>query len=283
MTETPPPSRDTRSILDRFNPGWAALVVALLALILAASPYVSGGFTPHVRKALLDDPAMVRDAVQRLQEQESARLQAAAAETIAQNLPQLERDPRDPVIGPDQAAVTVVQFFDYRCTYCKRIAEPYLDFVRNNPDVRFVFKEWPILDQGSEPLSEYAARAALAAHQQGRYAAVHQALMAADAIDNATVDAVLAANGVDMDRARAFIAAQDTGQHLTDVMRLAQMIGAPGTPTFIVNGRMIQVGEIRDLQRAIDAAEASSPRAPARGAAGAPASTQAAGSEAAAG
>lgn len=256
MTETPPPSRDTRSILDRFNPGWAALIVALLALILAAAPYVSGGFTPHVRKALLDEPTIVRDAVQRLQEQESARLQAAAAETIAQNLPQLERDPRDPVIGPDQAAVTVVQFFDYRCPYCKRIADPFIELARANPDVRFVFKEWPILDR-DEPLSEYAARAALAAHQQGRYEPVHQALMAADAIDNATVDAILAANGVDMARARAFIAAQGTGQHLTDVMRLAQVIGAQGTPTFIVDGRIVDVREIRDLQRAIDAAQAS--------------------------
>lgn len=258
MTDTPPPDAGSRSILDRFNPGWAALVVALLALILAAAPYVSGGFTPHVRKALLDHPEMLRDASQRLQQQEMERIQAQARETIAQNLPQLEQDPRDPVIGPDEAAVTVVQFFDYRCPYCKRIADPYMELARANPDVRFVFKEWPILDR-DEPLSEYAARAALAAHEQGRYAEVHQALMATEALDNAAVDAILQASGVDMARAGAFIAAQDTGQHLTDVMRLAQMIGAQGTPTFIVDGQMVNVAEIGDLQRAIDAARSATP------------------------
>ncbi|WP_296818877.1 thioredoxin domain-containing protein [Brevundimonas sp.] len=259
--ETPPPEpAGSRSILDSFNPGWAALIVALLALILAATPYASGGLTPQVRKALLNNPEILREASQLLQERELAQIQAAARETIAQNLPQLERDPRDPVIGPDDAPVTVIQFFDYRCPYCKQIAGPYMELVRANPDIRFVFKEWPILDR-DEPLSEYAARAALAAEEQGRYAQVHQALMAAETIDNASVDATLAQAGVDLAEARTFISAQETGQHLTDVMRLAQMIGASGTPTFIVDGEMIEVRSPQDLQAAIDRArEGGSPR-----------------------
>ncbi len=263
--ETPPPApADSKSILERFNPGWAALVVALLALILAASPYVSGGLTPQVRNALLNNPEILREASQRLQEQEMAQVQAAARETIAQNLPQLQRDPRDPVIGPDSASVTVIQFFDYRCPYCKQIAGPYLELARANPDVRFVFKEWPILDR-DEPLSEYAARAALAANEQGRYAPVHQALMAAETIDNASVDAILAGAGVDMARARAFIAAQDTSQHLTDVMRLAQAIGASGTPTFLVGNELVEVRSPQDLQTAIDRAQRSGGTGPTAG------------------
>lgn len=262
--ETPPPTPESKSILDRFNPGWAALVVALLALILAATPYVSGGLTPQVRNALLNNPEILREASQRLQQREMAQIQAAARETIAQNLPQLQRDARDPVIGPDGAAVTVIQFFDYRCPYCKRIADPYMEIVRANPDVRFVFKEWPILDR-DEPLSEYAARAALAANAQGRYAEVHQALMAAETIDNASVDAILAQNGVDLTQARAFIAAQETSQHLTDVMQLAQMIGASGTPTFLVGSELIEVRTPQDLQDAIDRAQRSAGAAPTAG------------------
>lgn len=257
MTQETPPSPGSKSILDRFNPGWAALIVALLALILAATPYVSGGLTPQVRKALLDNPEILREASQRLQQQEMAQIQAAARETIAQNLPQLQRDPRDPVIGPEDAAVTVIQFFDYRCPYCKQIAGPYMELVRANPDVRFVFKEWPILDR-DEPLSEYAARAALAANEQGRYAEVHQALMAAETIDNASVDAILAQAGVDLTSARAFISAQETGQHLSDVMQLAQMIGAQGTPTFLVGSELVEVRSPQDLQAAIDRAQGAS-------------------------
>ena len=257
MTQETPPASGSKSILERFNPGWAALIVALLALILAATPYVSGGLTPQVRKALLNNPEILREASQRLQQQEMAQIQAAARETIAQNLPQLQRDPRDPVIGPEDAAVTVIQFFDYRCPYCKQIAGPYMELVRTNPDVRFVFKEWPILDR-DEPLSEYAARAALAANEQGRYAEVHQALMAAETIDNASVDAILAQAGVDMTRARAFISAQETGQHLSDVMQLAQMIGAQGTPTFLVGSELVEVRSPQDLQAAIDRAQGAS-------------------------
>ena len=255
MTETPPPEpKSETSLLDRFNPGWAALVVSLVALILAASPFVPGGMTQPVRSALLNNPEILREASTRLQQQESAALQQAARAAISQHLTTLNQDPRDPAIGPHNAQVTVVQFFDYRCPYCKQVAEPFMQLVEANPDVRFVFKEWPILDR-DEPLSEYAARAALAAWHQGRYPAVHQALMSAQTIDQASVDAILAANGVDMTRARADIANAETGQHLTDIMTLARNIGLSGTPTFIVNGELVNAGSTDDLQAAIDAAQ----------------------------
>lgn len=253
MTDTPPQEPRRQSMLDRFNPGWAALVISLIALILAAAPFVTGGMTGPVRSALLNNPEILREASQRLQEQEVAAVREAARAAIAQNLPALNNDARDPVIGPASAPVTVVQFFDYRCPYCKQIADDYMRLVAANPDVRFVFKEWPILDR-DEPLSEYAARAALAAWRQGRYAEVHQALMGAQTIDNASVDAIMAAQGVDMTRARADIAAAETGQHLTDIMQLAQGIGASGTPTFIVNGEIVEARSIQDIQAAIDEA-----------------------------
>lgn len=254
MTDLQPPEQPREpSLLERFNPGWAALVVSLVALILAAAPFVSGGMTGPVRSALLDNPEILREASERLQQQETAAIQAAARTAIAANLPGLNSDPRDPAMGPADARVTVVQFFDYRCPYCKQIADPYMALVAANPDVRFVFKEWPILDR-NEPLSEYAARAALAAARQGLYPEVHQALMTAQTIDQTSVDAILAAAGVDMVRARADIAQAETGQHLTDVMTLARTIGLSGTPTFIVNGELVNVLQIEDLQAAIDAA-----------------------------
>jgi protein-disulfide isomerase len=257
MTETPPEApRPRQSMLDRFNPGWAALAVSLVALILAAAPFVSGGMTGPVRNALLNNPEILREASERLQQQELAAVQAAARAAIAQNLPALNDDPRDPAIGPEDARVTVVQFFDYRCPYCKQIADEYMALVEANPDVRFVFKEWPILDR-DEPLSEFAARAALAAERQGRYARVHQALMAAQTIDQAGVEAILQGAGLDMEQARADIAAADTGQHLSDVMSLARTIGASGTPTFIVNGQMLEARSARDIQDAINLARQS--------------------------
>lgn len=260
MTESPTPEQPARtSLLDRFNPGWAALVVALFALILAATPFVPGGLTQPVRAALLNNPEILREATERLQQQEAAAVQEATRAAIAQNLTALNHDPRDPVIGPENAPVTVVQFFDYRCPYCKQIADDFMAVVEANPDVRFVFKEWPILDQeGQPPVSEYAARAALAAGLQGRYAEVHQALMARPSLDQAGVDAILTAAGVDMSRARADIAAGERGQHLTDVMTLGRSLRLVGTPTFIVNGQIVEARDAGDIQAAIDAAQRDS-------------------------
>jgi len=270
MTDNPPPPETPRetSLLERFNPGWAALAVSVLALILAALPFVPGGMTSAVRSALLAQPQILREASERLQQQEAAAVQEAARAAIAANLPGLNADARDPAIGPADAAITVVQFFDYRCPYCKQVAEPYMALVQANPDVRFVFKEWPILDR-DEPLSEYAARGALAAWGQGRYPQVHQALMAAQTIDQASVDAILAANGVDMARARTDIANDETGQHLTDIMTLARSIGLSGTPTFIVNGQIVNAFSMDDIQAAIDTARSGRPDAT-RTAGGAP-------------
>lgn len=283
MTETPPPARQpspkpSHSMLERFNPGWAAFFVSLIALGLATWPFLSGGMTPQVRAALMNNPEMLSAALQNMQQLQNQQIVAAARATIAQNLPLLNQDPRDPFLGPEQAPVTVVQFFDYRCPYCKQVADAFLAIAAANPDVRFVFKEWPILDRpDGEPVSEYAARAALAAADQGRYAEVHQALMRAQTLDQAGIDAILQANGVDIARARAFIQAGDTGQYLGDTMRLAQTIGATGTPTFLVNGEVIEMREPADLQAAIDRAQAQAP-APA-GAQTAPAGPESAASD----
>src|SRR5690606_10651125 len=117
---------------------------------------------------------------------------------LAANPTLLAADPRDPAFGPENAKVTVIEFFDFRCPGCKAVAPEYRALMAAHPEVRFVFKDWPILDRGEDVTSQYAARAALAAHQQGKYLAVYDALMAERALDRAAIDRILADNGVDM-------------------------------------------------------------------------------------
>ena len=216
--------------------GYLALGVSVVALGLAAAPYFTGG-GENVRAYLLKHPEVLQEASQALQEKgEQARVdetnQAAAA-----NAALLKPDPRDPSFGPADAKVTVIEFFDFRCPGCKAVAHDYRALMAAHPEVRFIFKDWPILDRGDDVTSQYAARAALAAHQQGKYLEVYDALMTERALDRAAIDGILAAHGVDMAKAQAAIASPEMTRHVTDIHTVAATLGLQGTPTFFVNGK----------------------------------------------
>ncbi len=222
--------------------GLAALGVSVVALGISALPWLTGGdFDGRVRAYLLNHPEVLEEMLQARQ----TRQQAAGTETInaaiAADPSLLAHDPRDPAVGPtpDQATVTVIQFFDYRCPGCKSVSPEFLELVRTNPDVRFVFKEWPILDRPDDRTSTYAALAALAAHAQGRYLEIHQALMAEPALDAEGVNRVLEAAGLDMAAARAAMESAEVSAHVGAVYETARAMNLQGTPTFIVNGQAL--------------------------------------------
>lgn len=260
MTDpTPPPARPApeaaKGWLTPMRLSGAALAVSVAALVAALAPGVGGGdFGGKVRAYLLANPQVLDEVVAARQgAEDQARTQAIDTAASA-NPALLAVDARDPVFGPADARVTVQQFFDYRCPGCKAVAPEFLAILRAHPDVRFVFKEWPILDRGDDTTSQYAARAALAAHRQGRFLAVHEALMREPALDEAAVDAILAANGVDLARARADMVAPEMSGHVADIHTAAATLRLQGTPTFFVNGEVQASIDPAALTRAIAAA-----------------------------
>ncbi len=253
----PPPARDPLAFFASGRGGAAAVAISVLALGLAAAPYATGGnFGEKVRAYLIANPQVLDEAVQARQAAEETNRVETINATVAANAALLAPDPRDPAVGPADAKVTVIEFFDYRCPGCKAVSEDYLALIRSHPDVRFVFKEWPILDRGGDTSSNYAARAALAAHAQGRYLPVHQALMAEQALDEAAVDRILAENGVDLTRARAVIASPETDDLIADIHGVGQTLGLVGTPTFLINGRTTSTINPVEVSAAIEAAKA---------------------------
>ena len=234
-----------------------ALAVSVVALVLSVAPYATGGdFDGRVRSYLLQNPEILQEVSVALQAKED-RARAEAISQRAATVPSmLAADPRDPAFGPADAKVTVVEFFDYRCPGCKFTAPEVLRLMEAHPDVRFVFKDWPILDRGADDTSHYAARAAQAAHRQGKYLPVFRALMAEPALDKAAVDRILAANGVAMPAARAAMAGPEIARHLADTQMAAANLGLQGTPTFFINGRASASIQPADIDRAIRAAKA---------------------------
>jgi len=268
MTDTPeksPESPRGGGLLADPRAGIIALVVSVLALVLAATPYATGGdFDGRVRSYLMENPEILQDVSLKLEEK-AQQVQIAQARVhaqemtarIAANPALLGIDARDPSFGPADARVTVIEFFDFRCPGCKSTAPEVLRLMQAHPDVRFVFKDWPILDHGTEDTSHYAARAAQAAHRQGKYLPVFRALMAEPALTRTSVDRILAANGVALPAARAAMASPEIARHLADIQLAATNLGLQGTPTFFINGRANASIQPADIDRAIRAAKAA--------------------------
>ena len=267
MTDTPDP-KPAPSALSRLlsggRAGVAALAVSIVALVISLAPYASGtDFGSRVRAYLVQNPEVlqeVSDALNaRAQQQQIVQERQKAAEitaTAAANPGLLTVDSRDAAFGPANAKVTVIEFFDFRCPGCKATAPEVLRMMQAHPDVRFVFKDWPILDGPSDGVSHYAARAAQAAHRQGKYLPVFRDLMAEPALSEAAIDAILEANGVAMDQARAAMAGPEIARHLADIQTSAMALGLVGTPTFFVNGKASESIQPAALDREIREAKA---------------------------
>ena len=238
QTQTPAPKGSILSSLSGKTVAGAALAVSVLALGVSVAPYLTGGdFGGRVRAYLIENPQVLDEVLAARQaNEEQSRVQAINA-AVKANPALLAHDARDPSFGPADAKVTVIEFFDFRCPGCKAVAHDYRALMAAHPDVRFVFKDWPILDRGDDVTSQYAARAALAAHQQGKYLEVYDALMTERALDRAAIDGILVQHGVDMTKAQAAIASPEMTRHVTDIHTVAATLGLQGTPTFFINGK----------------------------------------------
>jgi protein-disulfide isomerase len=226
------------------------------ALALAAGLALSGcqktedaAFGQKVRTYLLAHPEVLEEAFDKLQENKRLAAIKASTGAINKHRAQLERDPRDFVANPD-GKVTVVEFFDYRCPYCKAALPEINKLVAANKDIRFVLKEFPILS----PTSESAARAAIAAKAQGKYWPVHEALLAEKDLDEAAIDRILRENGVDMARAKIDATSKATTTLLDDVHALARATGVTGTPAFFIGDKLVSGWIPDEIQAGIAAA-----------------------------
>jgi protein-disulfide isomerase len=229
----------------------AAILALALGLAGCGDPKPDAEFGAKVRAYLLEHPEVLQEAYERLQAKQEVQAQAASTQAIQKNRQALERDPRDFVANP-AGTVTVVEFFDYNCSYCKLIAPQVLTTIRGDPQVRFVMKDLTIFGEASE----YAAAGAQLAKPSGKYLTVHQQMMAEKALDEAAVARILAANGVSPEAARAQRTSPEQQRYLADQQKLAAELGIQGTPAFIVGDTLIPGANPEALKAAIAAAKA---------------------------
>lgn len=237
----------------------AAAAFAGLCLAGCQPPSGDASFDARVKAYLMKHPDELRAALDNMQKSEEdadAKAQAAADAKAKIALPglraALERDPRDFVANPN-GKVTVTEFYDYRCPHCINIAPAVVQLIHADPDVRFVFKEWPIF--GST--SQHAARAAIEAKRQGKdYVGLYEAFMSARPLTDADVDKLAAAKGVDLASMHAPSVADADSAQLADVAKLAAKLSIDGTPGFVVGDQIIHGEDFDALADAIAKAKA---------------------------
>ena len=203
---------------------------------------------------IMENPEIIEDALIALQAKRQAEEAAVAQAAIADNQDALINNPADFSVGPADAAVTVVEFFDYRCGFCKRSADWAISLPEKYDDqVRVVFKEMPILS----PESEKAALAAIAAGKQGKYVEMHMALME---LDNGSgfgadvIDAAAESVGVDVTLMRADMTSVDVQKVVADSKSLARTLGISGTPNFIIGTEQVSGADTARVEALIAAA-----------------------------
>ncbi len=190
-----------------------------------------------IRDYLLEQPELLIEVQQALQAKRDAEAAALAEQAIQSHRDEIYSDPEAPVAGNPEGAIVLVEFFDYRCGYCRRVKPTLETLLAENDDLRLAFKEFPILG----PESMLAARAALASRAQGLYEPFHWALMVADGpFDLDHILGVARSVGLDDERL-----ARDMEDPAIDTLIdrnavLANILGIRGTPAFVVGDRMIR-------------------------------------------
>jgi protein-disulfide isomerase len=217
----------------------------LAGLLIAASAPATSADEPTdlsveqvekiVREYLLREPQVVYDALQELQRRQAEATAARQRAAIVENRSALLNDPASPVGGDPDGDVTLVEFFDYRCAYCRRVVSSMRALLDEDRDLRVVFKELPVLG----PDSERAARAALASRRQGGYVPFHFALMAAEDLSPSGIRAAAEAVGLDADRLEIDMMSAEVNAAIQTNYALAEDLGIEGTPAFVIGTQLI--------------------------------------------
>jgi protein-disulfide isomerase len=188
-----------------------------------------------VKSYLLEHPEILREMSANLEAKERAAEEQVRGKTLIENAATIFKSTSDPVAGNAKGDVTIVEFMDYNCSWCKKAVTEVSSILESDKNVRVVFKEFPIFGAGSE----FAARAAMAAAKQGKYWELHQALFKHDGPVTEEVTRQLATD-IGLDVARLEIDMKDEGisKSMQETQALAIALQINGTPAFVVDDKV---------------------------------------------
>lgn len=224
-----------------------ALIVSIASLAMCLTCKKN-----DVAAALKANPEMVIDAMQAYEDQQRENAIKLVEENLAKNADALYARADDGIIGNPEGTKVLVEFFDFSCGFCHRVHPAIKEIVANNPDVKVVAKPMTFLS----PASKYAAKVALAAAEQGKFAEVYNALFEFEGrLSESKIDELVSGLGLDMEKIKTDMNSQKVEKTLSDTADLAAKISVTGVPTMIFNNKILQTLDASVIQEAIDAAK----------------------------
>ncbi len=191
-----------------------------------------------IRDYLLKNPEVMLEVQQRLEEKREASRKEKANEAVARNSEAIFSSKDDIALGNPNGKITIVEFFDYNCSYCKNAMHDMDTIIKANPDVRFVLKEFPIL--GEDSIAAHRISDALRKIAPEKYGEFHRALLGGDSrADEAQALAIAASLGVGEDKIRATMKQAGNEESVRRTYKLAEALGVTGTPAYIVGDEAI--------------------------------------------
>ena len=230
-----------------------AFAAAAVSLVLAGgAPAVADSFSADQREEigkiikdyLLSHPEVMQDVMAELEKHQQAAEAEKHRAAVVENKATLFSSPHQVVLGNPQGNVTMVEFFDYNCGFCKRAMSDMLDLIKTDSNLKFVLKEFPVLGEGSVD----AARVAVAARMQDasgkKYIEFHQKLLGGrGGADKMRALAVAKEVGFDMPRLERDMGSDEVKKTIDENMKLAEALGVSGTPSYVV-GEEVVIGAV---------------------------------------
>lgn len=203
-----------------------------------------------VEDYIMNNPETILNSVDQYTANQRARAEDAATESLEVNRPRIFDDGKHPFAGNPNGNVTIVEFFDYNCGYCKKALANIMTLLGEDPELKVIFIDLPILGASSEK----AARWSLAAADQNLYFEFHVALMEnSGRVTDGALMSVAEQVGMDMDKAQAYIQSDDVRNQLLENLDIATQIGISGTPGFIFGDEIIRgYIEVDEMRKGIE-------------------------------
>lgn len=238
-----------------------ATIAVAFAMVTADSAQAQS-FTPQQRSEI---EAIIRDYFikhpEMIEELQALAQTEKLKKVISENKQALFNSPRQVTLGNPNGDVTMVEFFDYNCGFCKRALDDMMTLIKNNPNLRVVLKEMPVLSQGSMDAAAVAVAVALQDKSGKRYLDFHQRLLTGRGqADKARALAVAKEVGADMARIEKDMNGGEVKAALQESFALAEALGFQGTPSYVIgNEAVVGAVGVKDLQAKINQARCGKP------------------------
>ena len=189
-----------------------------------------------VRNFILDNPEVLMESVNRYRDEEVKKKEEGSVKVLKENMSFLNSG-KHPQIGNPKGNVTVVEFFDYNCGYCKHALKAVQELTEKDKNVRVIFMEFPILSAASTVASKWA----VAANMQGKYWAFHQATLESNAPkDEENLAKIAQSVGMDVEKAKKDAAGKEVENYMASVRSFGDKLSVTGTPAFIIGEQIIR-------------------------------------------